>query len=211
MNNLLVKIFRVSILSLFIISYLFSQSTKVKSVITQTETSVLINTDLNNNISITKENKVFSKTTELFMFEMFSHRNHQAELPFTQSIVSSFRDNIRFGGFWDKFTIVNLTPSLNIKPAEFISLYAFHNLSYFVPLEGIRENIKSMAMRGGVLMAVDYAEKMFSNRKNILVPLISFAAKILLVNIINRTEKDRDKENNLLHYDYQYYSVSIRF
>lgn len=211
MNNPLVKIFRVLLISSFLISYLFSQSTKVKGVvIAETETSVILNPDLEKNISIKRENEI-NQSSELFMFDLYSGKKQSVDLPLSSNIVSSFRNNIRFGGFWDKYTIINLTPSLNIKPADFISFYAFQNLSYFVPIDGIKQNFKSMAFRGFALMLIDYTEKILFKGKNILVPIISFAAKVMFVSLVNNTERNNDERNNLHHYDYHYYSVSIRF
>lgn len=192
----------------------FSQDYKVRNnSVVQQETPSLLNTDLNNDISIIRENNntAENNNNELFIFELFRDRKSVNNTPFNLNIISSFRNNIRFGGFWDKYTIINLTPELNIKPADYLSIYAIHNLSYFVPVKGIKQNLKSMVLRGAAIMAVDNSAKLFFSKGSILGSVIGFAAKIFLINVINRIEKNNDEKNNLQHYDYQYYSVSIRF
>ncbi len=126
-------------------------------------------------------------------------------------IISSFRSNIRFGGFWDKYSIINFTPEMNIQPTDFIRVYAIHSMSYFVPIDRIKQNFRSMALRGAAIMVIDNSVKLLLGSSRLFGPLLSFLAKNLLIYSINKIEKESDKKNNLNNYDYHYYSVSIRF
>src|SRR5205085_9733266 len=63
-------------------------------------------------------------------------------------IVSSYRNNIHFGGFWNGYAILNFTPTMYIQPFSFISIYANHNFSNYVPLKDIEQNFKSLFIEG---------------------------------------------------------------
>jgi len=126
-------------------------------------------------------------------------------------IISSFRSNIRFGGFWDKYSIINFTPEMSIRPVDFISIYAIHSMSYFVPIDRIKQNFRSMALRSAAIMIIDNSVKLVLGSSRVFGPLLSFLAKNLLIYSINKIEEESDKKNNLNNYDYHFYSVSIRF
>lgn len=164
-------------------------------------------------ISIIKkeESRINSLGNELYGFQYFNQQNNSKSTEPDFDVVSSFRSNIRFGGFWDKYTIINLTPEMQIKPADFISVYAIHNTSYFVPIDGIKQNFRSMAIRSAAVMIVDNSMKMLMSSSKIIGPVIGFLAKNLLIYAVDKFEKESDAKNNLLNYDYHYYSVSIRF
>lgn len=126
-------------------------------------------------------------------------------------LISSFRSNIRFGGFWDKYSIINFTPEMSIKLYDFISIYAIHSMSYFVPIDRIKQNFRSMALRSAAIMVVDNSVKFLLGSSKLIGPILSFLAKNLLIYSINKIEEESDKKNNLNNYDYHFYSISIRF
>lgn len=176
-----------------------------------TERPPLIENNLDENISILKKEPidVVKTGSQLYFFESFSQK--KTEFYRNPDIVSTFRSNIRFGGFWDRYTIINFTPELNLKPADFINLYAIHNLSYFVPVDKIKQNLRSMVYRGTALMIIDYSEKLLNKSRDILASVLSFAAKVVIIEVINSFEKKNDELNHLQHFDYQFYSISVRF
>jgi hypothetical protein len=127
---------------------------------------------------------------------------------FNFNIVSSFRKNIRFGGFWQNYAIINFTPDMFIQPADFISIYASHNYSNYIPIKAVKENVKPMVIRGAAVLAIDNSVR-FLLAKNVLIQsLVSFAAKILAITFI---EKSYPAENKPLEFRYYYYAISIRF
>jgi hypothetical protein len=125
------------------------------------------------------------------------------------NIVSSFRSNIRFGGFYDRYAIVNFTPQMSFKPAEFISVYAHHNISYFVPIQSAKEHFTSMAAQGAAILAVDNIVKHILPAGIILRSITGFILKNTVIHFMTRSilGKGNDK---VLEYDFYYYSVSIR-
>ena len=125
-------------------------------------------------------------------------------------IVSAFRSNIRFGGFWENYAIVNFTPDMYLKPNDFISFYASHNMSYFVPLNGIKENFKSMAIQGAAILAIENSIRIFTDKRSIPVSIISFLLKNAVLMVMKKDITAGKKENVLLN-RYYFYSVNIRF
>jgi hypothetical protein len=127
---------------------------------------------------------------------------------FTFNIVSSFRKNIRFGGFWENYAIINFTPDMFIQPFDFISIYASHNFSNYIPMTSIKENIKPLAIEGAVILAVDNTVKFLLSFNHILQSIAGFAAKNLVIGLIKNPNKEQKK---LLEFKYYYYAISIRF
>jgi hypothetical protein len=126
------------------------------------------------------------------------------------NVVSSFRNNIHFGGFWDKYAIVNFSPSVFIKPSEFISIYANHNFSCFIPVKGIKEHAEMLCIQGAAIMAVDNSIKILFGPNKIIPSIAGFVLKTLIINTVMSTI-NKNKENKILDYRNYYYSVSIRF
>lgn len=200
---------------MFFCGIVLSQDYKPVNILTPPETtSPLYDVKKTEQLTIIKNNeRKFSAPFENVIPEFLYGHNKQPvkNEPLASGIVSSFRSNIRFGGFWDKYTVINLTPQMSIKPYDFISFYAFRSMSYFIPMSGIKQNFKSMAIKGISVMAVDYAIKFIISSGKVIGPLTSFIAKNILITVLNRVQQKDDAKNNLLNYDYQYYSVSIRF
>jgi len=126
------------------------------------------------------------------------------------NIVSSFRENIHFGGYWNSYAIINFTPNINIKPLPFISIYANQNLSCFVPITGIKEHFEFLCVQGASIMVIDNAFKLLFERNRILPALIGFALKNLVMAEVMKKLND-GAPNKLYSYRSYFYSMSITF
>ncbi len=128
----------------------------------------------------------------------------------TFSIVSSFRQNIRFGGFWDRYAIVNFTPDMYIKPFDFISIYAVHNTSYFIPIIAVKEHIKLMAIQSAVILAIDNSVKFLLPMSKTLKAIAGFIIKNVVINSFTKDIINRGNDRIFEQGNY-YYAVSVRF
>ena len=126
------------------------------------------------------------------------------------NVVSSFRNNIHFAGFWDKYAIVNFSPSVSLRPSDFISIYANHNFSCFIPVKGIKEHAEMLCIQAAAIMAVDNSIKILFGPNKMIPSIAGFVLKTLIINTVMSTI-NRDKENKILDYRNYYYSISIRF
>ncbi|MFI5212288.1 MAG: hypothetical protein ACHQIH_05350 [Ignavibacteria bacterium] len=126
------------------------------------------------------------------------------------NIVSSFRGNIRFGGFWDKYAIINFTPVMYIKPFEFLSIYANHNLSYFVPVKAAAEHFKLMAIQSTAVLAIDNFVKHLLPASSIVKSICSFALKNLVIFCMKKPVIEGGSDH-ILEFDQLYYSLSVNF
>ena len=127
------------------------------------------------------------------------------------NIVSSFRNNIHFAGFWNGYAILNFTPVMFIQPFDFISIYANHNISMYVPIKEIKDNIESLIIEGAAVLAVDNSLKFLLPNNHLIQSITCFAAKNLVLGIIRNISNNAAKATGLLEFKYYYYSVSIRF
>jgi hypothetical protein len=125
-------------------------------------------------------------------------------------VVGSFRSNIRFGGFWEKYAIVNFTPQVFIKPFDFLSIYAQHNISYFVPMEKIRENIKGFMIEGAAIMAVETTFRFLNSQQSLVGKVLNFLAKNLIITYMTGVIR-KSEENGVMDFGHYYYSASVRF
>jgi hypothetical protein len=137
-------------------------------------------------------------------------QQQESKVKRTFNIVSSFRENIRFGGFWGKYAIININPSLNIKPFDFISIYANQNLSCFIPIDGIKEHFKSLFVQGVAILAVDNSVKLFFDSHKILPVLAGFVIKNFIISTVIKSI-NKQTGNKMYAYNSYYYSMSIRF
>jgi hypothetical protein len=138
----------------------------------------------------------------------FFHKNNKSEPSF--NIVTSFRSNIRFGGFWGKYAIVNFTPSMLLQPFDFISIFANHNFSCFIPIKGIKEHMEMLCVQGAAVLAVDNSVKLIFGSKKIIPSIASFIAKTVIINTV-MASINKNKKNKILDNRSYYYSVSVRF
>ncbi len=127
--------------------------------------------------------------------------------------MTSFGSNISFGGFWDKYAVINFTPQISIQPADFINIYANHYLNCLIPLSGIKDYSASLILQSAAILAVDNSMKLLlDNRKNWIIEVVSFAAKNLLVGLLIKPSiTDKEKSGQVLHYENYFYSMSITF
>lgn len=125
-------------------------------------------------------------------------------------VVGSFRSNIRFGGFWEQYAILNFTPQIYFKPLDFIGIFASHNISYFIPMEKIRENIKGFAIEGAAIMAVETTFRFLNPRQSFIGKALNFLAKNLIISYMTGLVRG-DKDNGVVDFGNYYYSISIRF
>lgn len=123
---------------------------------------------------------------------------------------ASYRNNIRFGGFWEKYAIINFAPSVFIKPFSFLSVYANHIHSCFIPIEGIKEHMQSLFIQSAAILAVDNSFKLFFGSEDIIPVITGFAVKTIILNSI-MSSINQNKENKIQNYKSYYFSVSIRF
>lgn len=123
---------------------------------------------------------------------------------------SSYRNNIRFGGFWNKYAIINFTPSFYIKPFSSVSVYAIHSYSCFVPIDGIKEHAKSLFIQGAAVLAVDNSIKFLFSSEDIIPKIAGFVFKTIIITEIMKSV-NKDKTNLMYENRIFRYSVSIRF
>lgn len=138
----------------------------------------------------------------------------QKEEKYTFDLMSSVGSNISFGGFWDKYAVINFTPQINIKPVSFISIYANHYLNCFIPLNGVKEYSRSLILQGIAILAIDNSMKLFLNSSNSWISsIVSFAAKNILINILIKPSINNSSKSPspVLKYENYYYSMSITF
>lgn len=166
-----------------------------------------------------KQGKNISKGSEteiLQIIELYRYSfdlmqaNRKLKEESTFNIVSSFRQNIRFGGFWDRYAIVNFTPDMYIKPFDFISIYAVHNSSYFIPIKAVKEHFKLMAIQSTVILAIDNSVKFLLPLSKTLKSIAGFILKNVVINsfmkdIINKGSDKIFEQGNY------YCAVSVRF
>ena len=125
-------------------------------------------------------------------------------------IVSSYRNNIRFAGFWNGYAILNFTPTVYIQPFDFISIYANHNFSNYIPVKDIKGSFKSLFIEGAAILAVDNSVKFLLSGSPIIRAVTEFVLKNLVLSFAGKSFNS-GSSNTLLEFKYFYYAVSIRF
>lgn len=128
----------------------------------------------------------------------------------TFNLVSSFRQNIRFGGFWDRYAIVNFTPDMFIKPFDFLSIYAVHNSSYFIPIKAVKEHFKMMAVQSAAILAIDNTIKHLLPAGRMIKAIAGFVLKNAVINSLlgKIISEGSDK---IIEQGSYYCAMSIRF
>ncbi|MBL8016567.1 MAG: hypothetical protein JNK43_04795 [Ignavibacteria bacterium] len=147
---------------------------------------------------------------EFYRYEltMFAPQRSEQEEKFDP--VSSFRSNIRFGGFWDRYAIVNYTPALNITPLSFIDVSAYHNMSYFVPVKAVKEHFKSMALQSAAVMGIETVFRYIKIFPPMLQQIISFFCKNALLQFMQKRVLNEGTDRIFRQVNY-YYNLRIRF
>jgi hypothetical protein len=209
MNNLVIKYFFPAILFLNIC---FAQQLTIKD---NSDGSTVNSLSLNNQnrISIIKDENINKAEIERIFLSYQSSLSQKKQKEFStfDVVSSSFRSNIRFGGFWDKYAIINFTPQMNLKPFDFVSIYASHNMSCFIPIKGVKEHFKSMAIQSAAIMAVESSLKFLLPEESVVKSILGFALKNAIIFYFMKPYLENTKgENQILEYDQYYYSMSIR-
>ena len=187
----------------------YAQSNQLEIEDTKINSSILLNS---NKSSLKTDNSIKTENaTVLFKYSIdFLHPENTLKEDNKFNIVKSFRGNIRFGGFWDKYVIVNYTPEINIHPSESISLYAQHNLSYFIPFKSLKEHFKLMAIQSAAILAIDNSVKFLVPAGSMLSSIVNFALKNVILHYMFKSVTGNGNDK-ILEFGYYYYSVSIRF
>jgi hypothetical protein len=161
-------------------------------------------------VKINPDERSIPPNIELYRYElnMFAPQKSQQDEKFDP--VSSFRSNIRFGGFWERYAIVNYTPALNITPFSFMDLSAYHNMSYFVPVKALKEHFKSMAVQSGAVLAIESVFRYIKIFPPMLQQIIAFFCKNAVLQFMQKRVLNEGTDRIFRQVNY-YYSMRIRF
>ena len=161
-------------------------------------------------IKVNPDERSLPPNIEFYRYElnMFATQKSEQEEKFDP--VSSFRSNIRFGGFWDRYAIVNYTPALNIAPFSFMDLSAYHNMSYFVPIKAVKEHFKSMAVQSAAVLGIETVFCYVKIFPPMLQQIISFFCKNAVLQFMQKRVLNEGTDRVFRHINY-YYSMRIRF
>ncbi len=126
----------------------------------------------------------------------------------SHGIISSFRSNINFGGFYQKYAIINFTPQMSIKPFDFINIYANHSSSIYVPISEVKNYFKSLAIKGAAVLAIENSLRFVLPPNQIMQSVAGFVLKNLVISLL---ERSLYKPDAVVEFKNYYYSVNIRF
>jgi len=207
----MVIIFFISVILLVKISISQEISTGINTASDNGENnSVLkINKQSRNNINVHEENPQDNSDMLLHQYtsSLLYNKNKQ-EVFHSPNIISSFRSNINFGGMWSGYAIINFTPQMNIKPFDFISIYANHSSSMFIPLSGLKSYIKSLAIKGAAVLAIENSVRFLLHSNQLVQSVIGFTLKNVAIGLL---EKSLNKPGETIEFKNYYWSVNIRF
>ncbi len=165
------------------------------------------------NSSRIEKNSLERKNLELQIskFRFFIGNNNEKH---PADFITSVSNNISFGGFWEKYAVVNFTPQLYIKPVGFISIYANHYLNCLIPVGEITEYSQTMILQSITILTVENSMKiLFNNDVSWIAEVVTFAAKNLLLNTLIKPaiSNSASSSSPILQYENYYYSMSIAF
>lgn len=198
-------------LNSFVISQDRLQETTETGTVNLSNTSKYLLREESKSKEMNSENPGKVRSIELYRYNVdLMQKSRTMKEENTFNIVSSFRQNIRFGGFWDRYAIVNFTPDMFIKPFDFLSIYAVHNSSYFIPIKAVKEHFKLMAFQSAAILVIDNSIKHLLPAGKMIKAITGFLLKNIVINslmgkIIN-SGSDRIFEQGSY-----YCSMSIRF
>lgn len=189
---------------------LLQESTEIGSVNTNNTSKYLLREDSKSK-ELDTETSEKIRSVELYRYTVdLMQKSKTVKEENTFNIVSSFRQNIRFGGFWDRYAIVNFTPDMYIKPFDFLSIYAVHNSSYFIPIKAMKEHFKLMAVQSAAILAIDNTIKHLLPASKMIKAIAGFVLKNVVINSLlgKIISKGSDK---IIEQGSYYCSMSIRF
>ena len=175
---------------------MFQETTETGTVINNNSTKFLLLEDSKSK-ELKSENTEKIRSIELYRYTIdLMQKSKTIKEESTFNIVSSFRQNIRFGGFWDRYAIVNFTPDMFIKPFDFLSIYAVHN--------------SSMAVQSATILAIDNTIKHLLPASKMIKAIAGFVLKNVVINSLlgKIISKGSDK---IFEQGSYYCSMSIRF
>ncbi len=170
---------------------------------------IKIKQDSKNVSSINKDDNPLDNSDVLlheYTNSQFQHK--KTEVFHAPGIVSTFRSNINFGGFWAGYAIINFTPQMSIKPFDFINIYANHSSSMYVPITEVKSYFKSLAIKGAAVLAIENSLRFVLPPNQMVQSLTGFVLKNLVISLI---ERSLYKPDAVLEFKNYYYSVNIRF
>jgi hypothetical protein len=155
----------------------------------------------------------FQKRVSFLMDIQFRKLFRKEDQKFRFDLVSSVGSNISFGGIYEKYAFINFTPSMFIRPADDIQIYANHNLLKVVPLEDINNAAGSLILQSIVLVAAENTINLIVNERTWVSDLMSFTLKNILIGMLVRpvVKTSNRKMIPWIQDESFYYSVSIRF
>lgn len=155
----------------------------------------------------------FQKRVSYLMDNQFRKLFRKEVQEFRFDLVSSVGSNISFGGIYEKYAFINFTPSMFIRPADGIQIYANHNLLKVVPLEDINNAAGSLILQSIVLVAAENTINMLVNERTWVSDLVSFTLKNILIGMLVRpvVKTGNRKMIPWIQDESFYYSVGIRF
>lgn len=164
----------------------------------------------NSVIKVNPDERSLPPNIEFYRYELKMFAPQQSKQDEKFDPVSSFRSNIRFGGFWDRYAIVNYTPALNIAPFSFMDISAYHNMSYFVPVKAVKEHFKSMVVQSAAVLGIETAFRYIKILPPMLQQIISFFCKNAVLQYMQKRVLNEGTDRVFRHINY-YYSMRIRF
>lgn len=202
-------------LSILMPAALFAQSLTVSNT---SENSITFNAENNSLIKLQKPTKSSlneskeQNPSEIANIQLINNAYASMHVKLREpsppaTIINSFKSNIHFAGFWDHYAVINFTPDMYVKPFEFISFYASHNTSVYVPITEVKNYVKSLAIKSLAIVTIDNSLRFLLPPNKIIQSLAGFAAKNIIMNFL----KTNTGGNPALEFKYYYYSVSISF
>ena len=128
----------------------------------------------------------FQKRVSFLMDNQFRKLFRKEDQKFRVDLVSSVGSNISFGGIYEKYAFINFTPSMFIRPADDIQIYANHNLLKVVPLEDINNAAGSLILQSIVLVAAENTINILVNERTWVSELVTFTLKNILIGMLVR-------------------------
>lgn len=162
-----------------------------------------------NEKKIEKDDKDIRQISPKVQSSLMPPKSRVPEEKSYKALVSSFRSNIKFGGFWNKYAVLNFSPSVAIQPFDFLSIYGNHRVSYFIPLSELKQEIKSLFIQGAAILAVDVGCKFFLDMKELIPAVVNYTLKASILELAKIFLKGSN--NGVIHENGFYYAVSLRF
>lgn len=97
-----------------------------------------------------------------------------------------------------------------IKPFDFISIYAVHNSSYFIPIKAVKEHFKLMAIQSAAILAIDNTIKYLLPSSKTIGSIAGFILKNIVINSLMKDILSNGSDKIFEQGNY-YCAVSIRF